>query len=166
MAYSYHDSSRHSFHVRLMVVSFGVSGGDGAMNVRSRHRNRSDGGDNGVDDQAGVELEKSCHCWYESSQSQAIVLDLVMEIRPTKWSTCMLMVSKHTNILLPQVVLICIVVSTLIQTKQSKSDCLHHPITKYNGRKCCFPCFVHVTLHMNYDIFIFPPACLSISQCK
>ena len=40
-----------------MVVSFGVSGGDGAMNVGSRHRNRN-GGANGANDQVGVELEE------------------------------------------------------------------------------------------------------------
>jgi hypothetical protein len=77
------------------------------MYVGSRCRNISNGGGNGVDNQAGVELEKSCHCWYDSSQ--APVLDLVVEIRPTKWSACMLMVGRHTNILPPQVVLICIV---------------------------------------------------------
>ena len=40
-----------------MVVSFGVSGGDGAMNVGSRRRNRN-GGANGANGQVGVELEE------------------------------------------------------------------------------------------------------------
>jgi len=39
---------------RLMVVSFGVGGGDGATNVGSRRRNGADGGVNEVDDQAEV----------------------------------------------------------------------------------------------------------------
>jgi hypothetical protein len=40
-----------------MVVSFGVSGADGAMNLGSRRRNR-DGGGNGANDQVGVEPEE------------------------------------------------------------------------------------------------------------
>ena len=58
-----------TFIPRLMVVSFGVSGGDGTTNVGSRCRNGFDGRGNGIDDQAGVELEKSYCCWYESLQS-------------------------------------------------------------------------------------------------
>jgi hypothetical protein len=40
-----------------MVVSFGVSGADGAMNLGRRRRNR-DGGANGANDQVGVEPEE------------------------------------------------------------------------------------------------------------
>ena len=70
---------------RLMVVSFGVGGGDSATNIGSRCRNGADSGVNEVDDQAEVwGQRKFHHCWYKSSQSRASVLVLVMELEPRK----------------------------------------------------------------------------------